>query len=83
MPQAPKPPPGAGAVRLAALLRQRALEAGVTQTALAASTGISQQQISVLFLGRKAIDVDQLQLICDELGLDVRDVVRRAYAEGS
>lgn len=81
MPQAPKPAPGPGALRIAALLRARRQELGVTQKALAAETGLAQQTISALLLGQRTIDVDQLQLLCDALGLDVQDAMRKAYGD--
>jgi len=60
------------------------------QTTLGQALGISQQQVSQLLLGTVVINVDQLQLLCDELGLSSQEVMsdaeqawRAHIAEGS
>jgi len=45
------------------------------QATLGRALGISQQQVSRLLGGIVVINVDQLQLLCDELGLNSRDVL--------
>jgi DNA-binding Xre family transcriptional regulator len=63
--------------RIAALLSARMLELGVSQRALAASTGISQSTVS-RHLTAGGMPVDSLDLYCRALGLSLVDVVKRA-----
>lgn len=65
--------------RIAAKLRGRAAEGGVTGVELAEATGISQSQMSKLLRGVRVFDIDQLDAVCQVLGLTIRDLVTEAY----
>ena len=77
--------------RVAATIRAEvAANYAGNQTTLGQALGISQQQVSQLLLGAVVINVDQLQLLCDELGLssqavmsDAEQAWRARVAEGS
>ena len=49
-----------------------------SQEDLGRALGISQQQVSKLLRGTVVINVDQLQALCDELGLSSRDILGAA-----
>ena len=51
-------------------LRKRA---GYTQNALAERSGISQSHLRRVELGESRITVDHLQMICDTLGISLKD----------
>ena len=69
--------------RIASRLRGRFSEGGVTQIELAAATGISQSQLSKLLRGVRVFDVDQLDAVCQALGLEMGEVVAQAYDEAA
>lgn len=69
--------------RIAARLRGRASEGGVTQVELAVATDISQSQLSKLLRGVRVFNVDELDAVCQALGLDTGEVVARAYREAT
>lgn len=56
-------------------------ESLVTQTELAARTGISQSQISKLFRAERHMTLSQLRALCGALGLSVVTVVSAAADE--
>lgn len=64
-----------------ALIRDRMLARGLTQTKVAASVGISQPQLSRCLSGKTSWDLDELDAVCKYLGTRASDVV--AVAEDS
>lgn len=48
-------------------------KAGYTQNALAERSGLSQSHVRRVELGQSRITVDHLQMICDTLGISLRD----------
>lgn len=63
---------------IAAILAAEVSEQGLSQRELGLMVGISQGQISKYLRGERALLVDELDLFCHELGLDVGDVVHDA-----
>ena len=51
---------------------------GGNQTTLGLAIGVSQSQMSLLLHGERVIDVDQLEGLCAELGIDSVKVFRDA-----
>jgi transcriptional regulator with XRE-family HTH domain len=78
MPRGKKPPTGPAARRIAAVLRERAKDLGKSQIELESVTGISQSQISLILRGERAVDVDQLQALCDALDLSMHEVMSQS-----
>lgn len=54
---------------------------GMTQTALAERTGLSQSQLSKQMRGLREINVDELAIICDALDIPVETIVALAAAD--
>lgn len=63
--------------RLAGLLRELRVEAGLRQEDLAARLGASQNAVSNLELGERRLDVLELRLVCAALGVTPEEFVRR------
>jgi len=70
--------PGALANAAVAIIRAEYERQGLNQTKLAERSGISQSQVSRIFLGVRTMDVDQLQGMCDALNLNFIDVLTEA-----
>lgn len=60
---------------VAAELRRLLEERGISGNALAKATGISQSSISNKLAGRHAFDLDDVQVICEHLGVAVSDLL--------
>jgi transcriptional regulator with XRE-family HTH domain len=78
VPTRPPRDPGSLTLAVAALLAREVGDQGLTQTKLAGMSGISQPMISLFLRGLAEIDLDELDVLCSALGLDVVDVVARA-----
>ena len=65
---------------IAAILDRERDEQGVTQTALAAMSGISQSQVSKYLRAERVLNVDRLDALCAALGLNIVAVVSEADA---
>jgi len=63
---------------VAAIIRGRMARFNVNQTELAESVGISQSQLSKMVRGTRPIDIDQLESICDALGMGIEDAIEEA-----
>lgn len=63
------------------MLRARMIATGVTLSDLAPAVGVSQAQLSRMLHGRRRIDLEQLQMLCSYLQVDLVDVVREARGE--
>jgi transcriptional regulator with XRE-family HTH domain len=63
---------------LARVLRAAFEESNLTQTALGEMIGVSQSQVSKYLLAKRAMNIDELDLMCTVLGLDIVAVVRTA-----
>lgn len=84
MPRGTKPPAGPLAKSIAAILRAALKDAGITQARAGEALGESQTQVGKYLRGEQALNVDQIQTLCDMLGLDFHELMRRAQrrAEG-
>jgi transcriptional regulator with XRE-family HTH domain len=60
------------------VLRAAFEESNLTQTSLGEMIGVSQSQVSKYLLAKRALNVDELDLMCTVLGLDIAAVVRTA-----
>lgn len=69
--------------RIASRLRGRVSQGNVTQVELSEVVGISQSQLSKLLRGVRVFDVDELDAVCQALGLEAGEVVATAYAEAT
>lgn len=69
--------------RIASRLRGRVSQGNVTQVELSEVVGISQSQLSKLLRGVRVFDVDELDAVCQALGLDAGEVVACAYREAT
>lgn len=63
--------------KLQALLRQVRLDAGLTQTEVAARIGQRPSYVSKYELGEHRLDLPQLEQVCDALGIPLEAFVRR------
>ncbi|HEY9266135.1 MAG TPA: helix-turn-helix transcriptional regulator [Microbacterium sp.] len=63
---------------IAEALDRAFLESGMTQEQVGEASGISQSQVSKYLRGVRVPDVDQLDALCDALGLDIAAVVATA-----
>jgi transcriptional regulator with XRE-family HTH domain len=70
-----------GHARLAALLRQLRLDAGLRQEDLAERLGVNQTWVSKVEIGERRLDLVQLQRVCQALGVRVGRVVRQWESE--
>lgn len=63
---------------MASILDAARTEAGMTSTELGVRSGISQSQMSKLLRAERVLTVEQLDVVCTVLGLDIVNVVRAA-----
>lgn len=63
------------------LLRERVDARGVTQTEIAAASGMSQSTLSRSLSGLRRWDLDQLAAVCRYLGTKASDVIAVAEEE--
>lgn len=63
--------------RLASLLRDIRLEAGLTQAAVAKSIGQTQSYVSKYEQGEQRLDLIELEAVCKAVGVPLVDFVRR------
>jgi len=63
------------------LLRQVRLEAGLRQTDVAAKLGKPQSFVSNYESGERRLDLLELQVLCEALGVGLADFVRRFQRE--
>jgi transcriptional regulator with XRE-family HTH domain len=66
--------------RLAALLRQVRLDAGLTQAELATAIGQSQSYVSKYENGDQRLDLIEIEAICAAVGVNLVDFVRSYLA---
>lgn len=64
--------------RIAAVLDEARRSQKISQEKLGQAIGVSQSQMSSFLRAEKTLDVDQLQALCDALGLALRAVVNQA-----
>lgn len=64
--------------RFAAQIRSARLAAGLTQSALAERLGKSSSWVAAAEKGRRRIFINDLPGIADALGIDLRELLRRA-----
>jgi len=63
--------------RLAALLRQVRIEAGLTQTQVAELIGQTQSYVSKYEHGEQRLDLIEVEAVCKAVGISLIDFVRR------
>ena len=63
--------------RLAALLRQVRVEAQLTQAQLAEKIGQTQSYVSKYETGEQRLDLIELEVVCEAVGISVLDFVKR------
>lgn len=63
---------------VARALSDHADAAGVSQSAIARETGISQTRVNLIMRGERAITVEETALICEALGTPMLTVIREA-----
>lgn len=63
--------------RLAALLREVRVEAGLTQAAVAKRIGQTQSYVSKYEQGEQRLDLLELQAVCNAVGIQITEFVRR------
>jgi len=63
---------------VAAIIREFTTETFVSQSELARRSGVSQPHISAVFRGKTVFTLDQLDAICDALGLQLIAVIHEA-----
>lgn len=78
MPHGARPAPGPLTQEIAAILRERRARLRVPQSAVAADAHMSTSQLSAFLNGQKHIDVEQVEAICESLGLKWLEVLRQA-----
>jgi transcriptional regulator with XRE-family HTH domain len=62
---------------LLALVREVRESAGFTQGALATQLGRPQSWVSKVETGERRLDVAELRLVCDALGVELIDVIQQ------
>jgi transcriptional regulator with XRE-family HTH domain len=65
----------AGHARLASLLRELRLKAGLHQSELAERLGVSQTWVSKYENGERRLDLVQLEKVCEAIGVDLIELV--------
>lgn len=78
VPRGTKPPAGPLARSVAAILKDALKDADVSQERAGEAIGESQSQVSKYLRGDLALNVDQIQVLCDMLGLDFYRLMRDA-----
>lgn len=63
--------------RLAALLRQIRIDAGLTQTQLADRLSETQSYVSKYESGEQRLDLTEIEAVCAAVGISLRDFVDR------
>jgi transcriptional regulator with XRE-family HTH domain len=63
--------------RLTELLREVRLQAGLTQSALAERIGQTQSYVSKYESGEQRLDLIELEVICNAVGISLRDLIDR------
>lgn len=63
------------------ILRGIAAKQGVSPVELAKRTGHRREKINRLFAGRTVISIDDADIICRALGIELDQVIREAIAE--
>lgn len=76
-----KPAPGALSKNIAAAIRARTVQVGITRRELADLIGVSYRQFDRYLNAERIIDVEQFAMICEALALDPAEVLRRAAGE--
>lgn len=76
------PGPSDLSTEIARIIRERraGLDVAPTQAALAEAIGVSQAFMSSALAGTAVLDIEQLDMLCTALGLDVVTVIREAEA---
>lgn len=72
------PPPRALTREIARVVKGRMSSYEITQAEMAAMVGVDQSQLSKMIRGLKQITVDQLDIMCHMLGLELVKVVSDA-----
>lgn len=67
--------------RLASLLRQIRVDAGLTQTQLADRIGQTQSYVSKYEAGEQRLDLIEIETVCDAAGISLTAFIGR-YLEG-
>ena len=80
MPHGARPAPGPLTQEIAAILRERRARLRIPQSAVAADAHMSTSQLSAFLNGQKHIDIEQVEAICNSLGLEWLDVLKQAEA---
>ena len=78
MPLIASPPPDAYVRSLIDVLHEATDRAGLTQEQVGDAIGISQQTVSRLWAHRRSINVQELFVLSDRLGLDAAELISRA-----
>lgn len=68
--------------RLASLLREIRLEAGLTQAAVAKTIGQTQSYVSKYEQGEQRLDLLELEAVCKAVGVPLLEFVRRYLETG-
>jgi plasmid maintenance system antidote protein VapI len=69
------------ATAVSEILRGIAAKQGVSPVELAKRTGHRREKINRLFAGRTVIGIDDADMICRALGVDVHEIILEATAE--
>jgi transcriptional regulator with XRE-family HTH domain len=67
--------------RLASLLREIRVEAGLTQAVVAKRIGQTQSYVSKYEKGEQRLDLLELEAVCEAIGIPLTEFVRR-FVEG-
>lgn len=78
MPNRSNPPAGPRSRAIVAILHERMKARGISQAEAGEGIGVSQQQMSRYVRGERALNVDEIQALCDLLGLDFHELMRDA-----
>lgn len=83
MPLSPQPLPGALTRALGRVLRGQMARRRTTLAEACVVVGVSEGQLSKMMHGKRRIDVEQLEDLCNFLGVDMIQVLREARGESS
>lgn len=81
MPRAPKPPPGPLTLAVAAVLRGKMEELGLTKSELSRLSGIQRTMTSDIVRGLQQADIEQVEDLAQAMGMTLREVLAAAEAE--
>ena len=78
--RAPTPEPGPLTKEVAGIIKGKMARYSVSQKEMAEPVGVDQSQLSKMIRGLRPINLDQLEIMCAVLGVEIDDVIDEAHS---